>query len=94
MRKIKIFVCTLLLLAESCNYKSDETISNEGSIKPISNEILETSVLYEVNVRQYSKEGTFSAFTKDIPKLKDLGVKIIWLMPIFPISKIWYHRRF
>ena len=87
MRKIKIFVCTLLLLAESCNYKSDETISNEGSIKPISNEILETSVLYEVNVRQYSKEGTFSAFTKDIPKLKDLGVKIIWLMPIFPISK-------
>jgi len=86
MRKIKIFVCTLLLVV-SCNYKSNETRSNEDSIKPISNEVLETSVLYEVNVRQYSKEGTFSAFTKDIPKLKDLGVKIIWLMPIFPISK-------
>jgi alpha-amylase len=41
-------------------------------------------VIYEVNIRQYSPEGTFNAFTKDIPQLKELGVKIIWVMPIFP----------
>ncbi len=47
---------------------------------------LETAIIYEANIRQYSPEGTFSQFTKDIPELKKLGVTIIWLMPIHPIS--------
>ena len=72
---------------QSCNYKSGESIQDTTLIDPITNEVIETSVLYEVNIRQYSKEGTFSAFSKDIPELKTLGVKIIWLMPIFPISE-------
>lgn len=49
---------------------------------------LDNAVIYEANIRQYSKKGTFNVFTKDIPKLKQLGVKIIWLMPIHPISKV------
>jgi len=57
------------------------------TIAPISNEVVENAVIYEANIRQYSKEGTFEAFTKDIPQLKELGVKIIWLMPVFPISQ-------
>ncbi len=57
------------------------------TITPISNQVLETAVIYEANIRQYSKEGTFDAFTKDIPQLKELGVKIIWMMPVFPISQ-------
>lgn len=57
-------------------------------IKPITDDILETAVIYEANIRQYSPEGTFAAFTNDIPKLKELGVKIIWIMPIFPISNV------
>lgn len=56
-------------------------------IEPMSSETLETAIIYEANIRQYSEEGTFKAFTRDIPELKKLGVKIIWLMPIFPISK-------
>ncbi len=48
--------------------------------------VLNTAVIYEANIRQYSPEGTFEAFTRDIPFLKNLGVKIIWLMPIHPIS--------
>jgi alpha-amylase len=55
-------------------------------IEPISDKVLESAVIYEANIRQYSPEGTFNEFTKDIPKLKDLGVKILWLMPIYPIS--------
>ena len=35
----------------------------------------------------FQESGTFSDFTKDIPNLKQLGVKVIWLMPIFPISE-------
>ena len=42
--------------------------------------------IYEVNIRQYTEEGTFAAFTKHLPRLKDMGVKILWLMPVTPIS--------
>lgn len=44
--------------------------------------------IYEVNIRQYSEEGTFNAFREDLPRLKEMGVKILWLMPIHPIGKI------
>lgn len=48
---------------------------------------IKDGVIYEVNIRQYSESGHFNEFTKDIPKLRELGVKILWLMPIHPISK-------
>ena len=48
--------------------------------------ILENAIIYEANIRQYSKEGTFAAFAKDLPVLKQLGVKILWVMPINPIG--------
>src|SRR6187401_704612 len=43
--------------------------------------------IYEVNLRQYTKEGTFRAFMKELPRLKEMGVEILWFMPITPISK-------
>jgi glycosidase len=42
--------------------------------------------IYEVNVRQYSPEGTFAAFEKHLPRLRDMGVEILWFMPVTPIS--------
>lgn len=51
------------------------------------NEWLHHSNIYEVNIRQYTHEGTFAAFTKHLPRLKEMGVEVIWLMPITPISK-------
>lgn len=45
------------------------------------------AVIYEVNLRQFTPEGTFKAFEKQLPRLKDLGVDILWLMPIHPISQ-------
>lgn len=45
------------------------------------------ATIYEVNVRQYTPEGTFDAFTKEIPRLKEMGIDILWLMPIYPISE-------
>ena len=44
------------------------------------------SNIYEVNVRQYTPEGTFRAFATHLPRLKDMGVEILWFMPITPIS--------
>jgi len=43
--------------------------------------------IYEVNIRQYTPEGTFAAFEEHLPRLKEMGVDILWLMPIFPISE-------
>ncbi|MFM7726084.1 MAG: alpha-amylase, partial [Flavobacteriales bacterium] len=42
------------------------------------------ATIYEVNIRQHTPEGTFNAFSKDIPRLKSMGVDILWLMPIHP----------
>ncbi len=44
------------------------------------------ATIYEVNIRQYTEEGNFSAFQKHLPRLKEMGVDILWLMPITPIS--------
>ena len=85
--KIKNLVVALSILFFSCQ-KDAEVNKNDKLIAPISDQVLETAVIYEANIRQYSKEGTFKAFTKDIPTLKELGVKVIWLMPINPISEI------
>ena len=44
------------------------------------------AVVYEMNVRQYTPEGTFAAAAEHLPRLQELGVDIIWLMPIYPIG--------
>jgi len=43
--------------------------------------------IYEVNIRQYTPEGTFNAFAQHLPRLKSMGVQTVWFMPIQPISK-------
>jgi glycosidase len=45
-----------------------------------------SATIYEVNIRQYTPEGTFAAFENHLPRLKELGVDIIWLMPVNPIG--------
>ena len=44
-------------------------------------------LLYCVFVRNYSQEGTFEALRADLPRIKDLGTDIIWLMPIHPLGE-------
>jgi glycosidase len=91
MKNIFVGIFMLLLFVSCKNKMKDNTIAEEDpsteTIAPISNDIMETAIIYEANIRQYSPEGTLDKFTKDIPELKKLGVKVIWLMPIFPISE-------
>jgi glycosidase len=42
--------------------------------------------LYQVNIRQYTPEGTFRAFEAQLPRLQKMGVGILWLMPVQPIG--------
>ncbi|MGI9377554.1 MAG: alpha-amylase family glycosyl hydrolase [Tsuneonella suprasediminis] len=44
------------------------------------------AVLYQLNTRQFTPEGTFAAAERQLPRLKALGVDVIWLMPIHPIG--------
>ena len=44
------------------------------------------AVIYEMNVRQYTPEGTFEAAAEELPRLQRLGVDVIWLMPVYPIG--------
>ncbi len=45
------------------------------------------ATIYQVNLRQFTEEGTFRAFERHLPRLKKLGVDILWLMPIHPIGE-------
>src|ERR1035437_7475363 len=46
------------------------------------------ATIYEVNIRQYTPEGTFKACETQLPRLQKLGVKILWIMPINPIGVV------
>lgn len=47
--------------------------------------------IYEVNIRQYTPEGTLNAFATHLPRLKEMGVETLWFMPLQPIGKL--HRK-
>lgn len=55
---------------------------------PVPANYLESAVIYEVNVRQFTEEGTFDSFAEHLPRLEALGVDILWFMPIHPISEL------
>ena len=73
MKKIIFAICAALL-AISCTTQAPEQ------------QPLENSVVYEMNVRQYTPEGTFAAAQQQLPRLAEMGVDIVWLMPIYPIG--------
>jgi len=52
------------------------------------NSVLRNQTIYQVYVRNYSKEGTFKALENDLPRIKDLGVSILYLLPIHPIGEV------
>jgi len=45
------------------------------------------ATIYQINVRQFTQEGTFRAAQAQLPRLQELGVRILWLMPIHPIGE-------
>ena len=53
---------------------------------PATPEWAKDAVIYQINTRQFTAEGTFAAAQNELPRLKALGVDILWLMPIHPIG--------
>jgi glycosidase len=78
----KLFLLSIIGLGIlSCTTQKTTKMTNSP------NEWKHDTNIYEVNLRQYTKEGTFRAFEKEMPRLKEMGVKTLWLMPITPISQ-------
>lgn len=82
------------LIFSSCNNeasKQDESgkrdVKNKPTVENLPLEWTKDANIYEVNIRQYTEEGTFNAFAKQLPRLKNMGVDILWFMPIHPIGK-------
>lgn len=81
-----LFFMLTILLTAGCKDIPSEGIDYLPELAHITSKTIDKAIIYEVNIRQYSSEGTFNSFTKNISELKKLGVDIIWLMPIHPIS--------
>lgn len=82
--KIICAAMTGLLLLSGCSSKANNPKDTSKFRSP---DWAKNTTIYEVNVRQYTKEGTFKAFENHLSRLKELGVETLWFMPINPISK-------
>src|SRR5215203_4455803 len=45
------------------------------------------AVIYEIFERNYSQKGDFNSITADLDRLKNLGVTVLWLMPVHPVGQ-------
>jgi glycosidase len=72
------FIALLFLQTSSAQTSSNEKLKHPDWSN--------NATIYEVNIRQYTPEGTFEAFSQKLPAIKEMGVNIIWLMPINPIG--------
>jgi cyclomaltodextrinase / maltogenic alpha-amylase / neopullulanase len=82
---LTVFLAVAFLIA-GCSL-----FSKKKEIKPLISDVVHPEwskniVMYEVNVRQYTPEGTLKAFEEHLPRLKTLGVDVLWFMPIYPIG--------
>ena len=78
---MKRFFCFIALAAMlvGCCCNCNEKVAEKAYDKY-------NSVVYELNIRQATAEGTFAAAEKYLPEIKAMGVDILWLMPISPIG--------
>ena len=77
-----------LIISISCSTKPVAPVQQGPFTAVVHPDWVKSAVMYEVNVRQYTPEGTFNAFAEKLPRLKELGVDILWLMPVNPIGEI------
>ena len=84
MKQIPSFYIIFALIATTI-FGNFQTLKAQNKI-PTEPKWARKAVLYEVNLRQYTPEGTLNAFAEHLPRLAAMGIDIIWLMPIHPIG--------
>ncbi len=92
MEKILLMAAVLLLAAAVCLIGCRRKGAAEATgKKTFVSEVIHPDwsknvTLYEINVRQYTEEGTFNAFAEHLSRLRELGVDVLWFMPVHPIG--------
>jgi alpha-amylase len=81
---MKKYLLILSVIFLACHTDNSKKTGSPDTVHP---EWILQGNIYEVNIRQYTKEGTFNAFASHLDRLKDMGVQTVWFMPINPISK-------
>ena len=84
MNRILPILSAGLLLA-SCNAGGGSSSRADELVHP---EWSRNAVIYEMNVRQHSADGTLISARADLPRLHQLGIDIVWLMPVHPIGEV------
>jgi alpha-amylase len=85
MKKIMLLFFVLININNTNAQLKKTTKKMTNSFKKAS--WINNTDVYEVNLRQYSKDGTFNAFLQELPRLKQMGVSTLWFMPITPIAQ-------
>jgi glycosidase len=88
MKIVTVSLLIMLLTIVGCSNYRKKTDVNPFISQVVHPEWSKNAVLYEVNVRQYTKEGTFNAFAEHLPRLKSMGIDVLWIMPSFPIGVV------
>lgn len=81
------FSLLIALVIAGCSGSSQQQVQLDLQALEQHPEWTKSANIYEVNIRQYTPEGTLEAFQKDLPRLSEMGVDIVWLMPIHPIGE-------
>ncbi len=85
----------VFLATTACERRTNEaemvtttaTAPSELVVEPRIPDWQKDAVIYEVNTRIYTPEGTFAAFQEHLPRLAEMGVDLLWFMPIHPVSE-------
>jgi len=93
MKLTKLFpLLSLPIIMASCGNNEPKEVAPQEDTTSVAvalnhaPEWSKNAMMYEVNVRQYTPEGTLNAFAESLPRLKEMGVDILWFMPIQPIG--------
>lgn len=72
----------------ACNSNQTKNTNHNKKTELMQTDWTKNANIYEVNIRQFTDEGTIKAFQKHLPRLKEMGVDILWLMPVFPVGEL------
>jgi len=85
MNKLYLLLILGLMLTACKNDESTEAVPVIDKLELP--EWASDAVIYEANIRQMTEEGTFNAFSEHIERIANIGIELVWLMPIHPISE-------
>ena len=83
-----LIILFFLTYTSAMSQQTDSRYQPQKYVELTNPDWVKNATIYELNIRQFSQEGTFKAIEKQLPRLKKMGINIIWLMPVQPIGVV------